>query len=151
VSPGRRAGAGRSTSCATGPMACRATRCAYRAASPSDRKPILKRGVFVSVFDLQSAINQFVQEHKNEPKSFVWTAGSDTIIAAVKRGHQALDLIRYVLSFQPRFFSSAIPLLISSSGSFSRMISRTTLSILHVASTASPNSLNSTIPVPIGS
>jgi transposase len=56
-------------------------------------KRILKRGVFVSVFDLQSAINRFVKEHNDEPKPFAWTADPDAIIAAVKRGHQALDSI----------------------------------------------------------
>lgn len=53
----------------------------------------LKRGTFVSVFDLQSAINRFVQEHNRDPKPFVWRKHPDDIIAAVKRGHQALDSI----------------------------------------------------------
>lgn len=52
----------------------------------------LKRGVFRSIVDLQAAINRFVAEHnKAEPKPFRWTADPDKIIAAVKRGHQALD------------------------------------------------------------
>ena len=53
----------------------------------------LKRGAFVSVVDLQAAINRFVAEHNRNPKPFTWTADPDTIIAAVKRGHQALDSI----------------------------------------------------------
>jgi transposase len=53
----------------------------------------LKRGVFVSVVDLQAAINSFVDEHNRAPKPFSWTADPDAIIAAVKRGHQALDSI----------------------------------------------------------
>ena len=53
----------------------------------------LKRGVFRSVVDLQAAINRFIAEHNTEPKPFVWTADPDKIIAAVKRGHQALDSI----------------------------------------------------------
>ena len=53
----------------------------------------LKRGVFRSIVDLQAAINRFVREHNTEPKPFVWTADPDRIIAAVKRGHQALDSI----------------------------------------------------------
>jgi transposase len=53
----------------------------------------LKRGVFVSVVDLQAAINRFVDEHNRAPKPFSWTADPDAIIAAVKRGHQALDSI----------------------------------------------------------
>jgi transposase len=51
----------------------------------------LRRGVFHSIVDLQAAINRFVREHNAEPKPFTWTADPDTIIAAVKRGHQTLD------------------------------------------------------------
>ncbi len=53
----------------------------------------LKRGVFRSVVDLQMAINRFVAEHNNSPKPFKWTADPDEIIAAVKRGYQALDSV----------------------------------------------------------
>jgi transposase len=53
----------------------------------------LKRGAFVSVVDLQAAINRFVAEHNRNPKPFTWTADPDAIIAAVRRGHQALDSI----------------------------------------------------------
>ena len=53
----------------------------------------LKRGVFHSVVDLQAAINRFLAEHNQQPKPFTWTADPDKIIAAVKRGHQALDSI----------------------------------------------------------
>jgi len=51
----------------------------------------LKRGVFVSVVDLQAAINRFVVEHNTKPKPFTWTADPDKIIRAVRRGHQVLD------------------------------------------------------------
>jgi transposase len=51
----------------------------------------LKRGVFHSLVDLQAAINRFVAETNENPKPFSWTADPDQIIAAVKRGHQALD------------------------------------------------------------
>ena len=53
----------------------------------------LKRGVFHSVVDLQAAINRFLAETNRNPKPFTWTADPDKIIAAVKRGHQALDSI----------------------------------------------------------
>ena len=53
----------------------------------------LKRGVFHSVVELQTAINRFVAEANHDPKPFVWTADPDKIIAAVNRGHQALDSI----------------------------------------------------------
>ena len=53
----------------------------------------LKRGVFHSIVDLQAAIKRFLEEHNDNPKPFVWTAEPDHIIAAVNRGHQALELI----------------------------------------------------------
>jgi len=51
----------------------------------------LKRGVFRSIVDLQAAINRFLRETNDDPKPFAWTADPDKIIAAVRRGHQALD------------------------------------------------------------
>ncbi len=53
----------------------------------------LKRGVFRSVVDLQAAINRYLDEANHDPKPFLWTADPDKIIAAVKRGRQALDSI----------------------------------------------------------
>src|SRR3982075_1988614 len=51
----------------------------------------LKRGVFRSVVDLQVAINRFVAETNADPKPFVWTADPKRVLAAVKRGKQALE------------------------------------------------------------
>jgi transposase len=53
----------------------------------------LKRGVFRSIVDLQAAINRFLAETNDAPRPFTWTADPDKIIAAVRRGHQALDSI----------------------------------------------------------
>src|ERR1700674_1579760 len=53
----------------------------------------LKRGVFRSIVDLQAAINRYLAEHNQGPKPFRWTKDPEKIIAAVKRGHQALDSI----------------------------------------------------------
>jgi transposase len=53
----------------------------------------LKRGVFRSVVDLQAAINRFLDDHNAQSKPFQWIADPDKIIAAVRRGHQALDSI----------------------------------------------------------
>jgi transposase len=53
----------------------------------------LKRGVFRSIIDLQAAINRFLEEHNHTSKPFTWIADPDKIIAAVRRGHQALDSI----------------------------------------------------------
>ena len=43
----------------------------------------LKRGVFRSVADLQTAINRFLEEHNQKSQPFTWTADPDEIIAAV--------------------------------------------------------------------
>ncbi len=51
----------------------------------------LKRGVFHALVDLQAAINRFVAETNENPKSFSWTADPDKIITTIKRGYQALE------------------------------------------------------------
>jgi transposase len=51
----------------------------------------LKRGVFCSIVELQAAINRFLAETNSDPRPFRWTKDPHKIIAAVKRGHQALD------------------------------------------------------------
>jgi hypothetical protein len=51
----------------------------------------LRRGVFGSLVEVQTAIKRFIAENNGEPKPFVWTADPDRIIQAAKRGHQALD------------------------------------------------------------
>jgi transposase len=53
----------------------------------------LKRGIFRSVVDLQTAINRFLDDHNAQSKPFQWVADPDKIIAAVRRGHQTLDSI----------------------------------------------------------
>jgi hypothetical protein len=53
----------------------------------------LQRGVFRSLVDLKAAINRFLAETNDHPKPFVWTAGPDKIIAAVRPGYQTLDSI----------------------------------------------------------
>ena len=45
----------------------------------------LKRGVFHSVVDLQAAINRYVEQHNHDPKPFVWTKSSETILAKIDR------------------------------------------------------------------
>ena len=54
----------------------------------------LKRGVFHSLVDLQAAINRFIAEANQNPKPFVWTADPDRVLAAVKRGKQALESLQ---------------------------------------------------------
>jgi transposase len=51
----------------------------------------IRRGVFHSVIDLQSAINDYLEHHNADPKLFVWTASASSIIEKVNRGKQALE------------------------------------------------------------
>jgi hypothetical protein len=50
----------------------------------------LKRRVFHSLVALQAAINRFIEEANANPRPFRWTNDPNSIIAAVRRGHQAL-------------------------------------------------------------
>ncbi len=51
----------------------------------------IRRGVFVSVEDLQTAIQEFLDAWNNEPKPFVWTATADSIIEKLSRCKQTLE------------------------------------------------------------
>jgi len=53
----------------------------------------LNRGVFRSLVDLQVAISRFLAETNSTPKPFVWTADPKRVLAAVKRGKEALESI----------------------------------------------------------
>ena len=53
----------------------------------------LKRGVFRSVAELETAIERFIAETNANPKPFLWTARPNRILAAVKRGKQTLESI----------------------------------------------------------
>src|SRR5215472_801494 len=45
----------------------------------------IRRGVFRSIADLQSAINAYLAEHNAHPKPFVWTKPADVILAKLDR------------------------------------------------------------------
>ena len=53
----------------------------------------LKRGVFHSIVDLQTAIKRFIVETNRIPKPFVWTANPNRIIDAVQRGKLVIETI----------------------------------------------------------
>ncbi len=54
-------------------------------------KQRLRRGVFHSLVALQAAIKRYLAEANVRPRPFQWTKDPDKIIAAVRRGHHALD------------------------------------------------------------
>jgi transposase len=45
----------------------------------------IRRGVFRSIADLQTAINAYLAEHNVSPKPFVWTKSADAILAKLDR------------------------------------------------------------------
>jgi transposase len=51
----------------------------------------LQRGSFASVDELIAAIENYIANHNNDPKPFVWTKTADDIIEKVKRGRVALE------------------------------------------------------------
>ncbi len=51
----------------------------------------LRRGVFKSVEELIHAILGYLDHHNNDPKTFVWRAKPDKILAKVARARAALD------------------------------------------------------------
>lgn len=53
----------------------------------------LKHGLLHSLVSFQAAIKRFLAETNDNPVPFNWTKDPGTIIAAVRRGHQALDSI----------------------------------------------------------
>ena len=50
----------------------------------------LRRGEFHSLVALQAAINRFIEEANADPRPLRWTKDPDRIIAAARRGHEAL-------------------------------------------------------------
>jgi transposase len=45
----------------------------------------IRRGVFKSVADLQDAIRRYIREHNNDPKPFVWSQPTQTILDKLTR------------------------------------------------------------------
>lgn len=51
----------------------------------------IRRGVFKSVKELVTAIMDYIEHHNAEPKTFVWTAKAEDILAKVARARTRLD------------------------------------------------------------
>jgi transposase len=54
----------------------------------------IRRGVFVSVEDLEDAIAEFLAVWNSDPKPFVWTATVESIVAKLSRCKQTLERIK---------------------------------------------------------
>ena len=55
------------------------------------RRRLIKWNSASSVDDLKAAIDRFIAETNSDPKPFVGTADPKQVLAAVKRGKQALE------------------------------------------------------------
>jgi transposase len=53
----------------------------------------IRRGAFRSVEQLEAAIEDYINRHNASPKSFVWTAKAEDILAKVRRARAALNKI----------------------------------------------------------
>jgi len=53
----------------------------------------IRRGVFRSVPELVSPIQEYLNAHNNDPKPFIWTASTEEILAKVRRGRAALKQV----------------------------------------------------------
>ena len=51
----------------------------------------LRRGVFTSVAELGSAINEYVDHHNKDPKPFIWTKSARDILQKVIRANSRLS------------------------------------------------------------
>lgn len=51
----------------------------------------IRRGVFKSVKELITAIMDYIQHHNTDPKTFIWTAKAEDILAKVARARARLD------------------------------------------------------------
>jgi len=51
----------------------------------------IRRGVFKSVTELKTAIQDYLDQHNANPKPFTWTASAAAILEKVARGRQALE------------------------------------------------------------
>ncbi len=53
----------------------------------------IRRGVFKSVKDLETAIRDYLDQRNRDPKPFVWTASVQTILDKVRRANEALEAL----------------------------------------------------------
>jgi transposase len=54
----------------------------------------IRRGTFHSVEQLIGAITDYIENHNQQPKAFVWTAGVEKILAKVRRARKVLDKVQ---------------------------------------------------------
>jgi transposase len=53
----------------------------------------IRRGVFKSVGELETAINEYIARRNEDPRPFTWTASVKTVLAKVRRANEALEAL----------------------------------------------------------
>jgi transposase len=53
----------------------------------------IRRGVFKSVTELETAIQEYLDHHNADPKPFIWTASATAILEKVARGRRVLESV----------------------------------------------------------
>ena len=53
----------------------------------------IRRGSFSSVPELIAAINEYLENHNQNPQEFVWSAPVDKILAKIAKCKEALDAL----------------------------------------------------------
>ena len=51
----------------------------------------IRAGVFRSVAELEAAITDYIRQHNQSPKPFIWTAKAQDILAKVSRAQATLN------------------------------------------------------------
>lgn len=54
----------------------------------------IRRGVFKSVPQLEQAIQDFIDQHNADPKTFRWTKSTEDILAKVRRAKDVLNNVQ---------------------------------------------------------
>jgi transposase len=54
----------------------------------------IRRGIFRSVPELITAIEQYIAQHNRDPKPFIWTAKASDILEKVTRARRSLDQVQ---------------------------------------------------------
>ena len=68
-----------------------AIRVLLRQALPGTTDKRIRRGTFRNVGQLIAAIREFIQQHNQDSKRFVWTAKANAILAKVAQARATLD------------------------------------------------------------
>ncbi len=54
----------------------------------------IRRGAFHSVEQLIGVITDYIENHNQQPKAFVWTAAVEKILEKVRRAREVLDKVQ---------------------------------------------------------